>query len=460
MTSVQSHLLRLNGSKMSFTLFISVFLLACSSTKEVTRNKRPTVINPDPTEKVEEKKEEVLAMDTVRWVEVPDSEFVPISDETGEDNVLSEVRESTYDVALLIPFRLMDYDMAELDANNAKFAHFYSGLKMALGKSDADIRIRIRTYQTNRKLSDVEQILAELERDMPDLIIGPYETDALSKAASFAKDNEIPLISPWKASNRVTSDNLFYLQMRPNVPSYYDAILKHMNASFDRESIRVISNANGRDKSIISYIQKSNQEKSILPLVEPLKEFQISEDSLLYSDSLIFRDVFEEGANVFFLPQYNVAKDEGFIYECLRKLNAEKGNRDIYVYTMPITLNSDKVDLNILKNLHIRVCEYKYADDRDPIIQRFKNDFYQSYGWLPNEDSYFGYDMMNFVLYGLEKYGKYFHYYMKDETLDLSQMSIKVEAYLDSNGELAYLMNNNFYIIEYENNHFNIKQQD
>lgn len=459
MILVQNHLLRLNGSKMIFISFVTALIMSCSSTKDVPRSKRPVVIQSDPSDRKDKEEVEVLSMDTIRWVIESEDAYPPITGETKEDSPFGEIIKDQYQVALLIPFKLTSSNVDNFDPVNIKFAQFYSGLKMALS-SDERVNVNIRTFETNRDINDIDAILRELEFLKPDLIIGPYETDALSKAAEFAKRNEIPLISPWKAANRVTQDNPFYLQIRPNVSAYYEAIVAHMTSYFDRRDIRIISNANGRERNMISFIQKINDEKSNLPIVQPLAEYQVHEDSLRSSESFVFKNAIESGAKVFFLPQFNVARDEEFLYECLRKLSAEKGDNEIYVYTMPLALNSEKVDLNIIKNIHLRICEYKFADERNPVIKKFKSDFYNNYGWLPTEDAHFGYDLMKFVQYGLQRYGKYFHYYLKETKVDLNQMTIKVAAYYDTNGEFAYLMNNHFYMIEFEDSHFKAKSVD
>ncbi len=454
MISVPNRQLLLNGSKMIFLLIISSFLWSCSSTKDAPRS-RPNVIKPS---KETEKDSEVLAMDTIRWVEEPMIDTPPISNDMEESNEgpFEKEYKNEYQVVLLMPFKNEATDSYNnISANNEKYAHFYAGLKMALGDIE-DTKINVTTLSTDRRTDNIDEQIRRLNFLNPDVIVGPFESKALAEISAFAKDNQIPLISPWKANTRITKDNLFYLQMRPNPSSYYDAIIADMTKHFDRKNIRVIANANGNDRGRISYIQKANEQQSGLPIVEPLEVIEISEDTLLMSDSLVFDDVFEEGANVFFLPQYIAAESESFIYECLRKLNAERGNRELYVYAMPLAMSTDKIDLNILKNINLRVCEYKFVDERNMIIQKFKKNYFEKYGWIPDDEAYFGYDIMRFIGYGLQKYGKYFHYYLKDEKLNLSQMDVTIEPYYNSKDELVYLMNGNLYIIEYQDEHFSI----
>ncbi len=460
MISAQNRLLQLNGSKILIALLLSTFIFSCSSSKSAVDPNTPRVLAPN--DEIKEVMDSELSVDTVQWTIISEEVFPPITSEMEEEVLPFEMeRQDYYDIALLLPFRISSLEFAPLDANNEKFAQFYAGFKMAIEKIDnQDVSIRIRTYQTNRDVNHLNRVVSSLDGDKPDVIIGPFERKNLAIMAEYARDNRIPVISPWTQSSSVTTDNLFYLQLRPNISAYYSAILKHMTFHFDRNNIRVISNADGKDKSMISFIQNLNLEKSELPLVQPLEEYSISEDSLLYGDSLVFETAFEEGANVFFIPHYNTARHQDFVYQCLRKINAEKAGREIYVYAMPIALNSDRVDLNILKNINLRVCDYRFLDPRSPFITNFKKVYVKQFGWMPSEDAFYGYDVAKFIDYGLKEYGKYFHYYMKEHKFVLNQMSINIIPYYDKDENFKYLMNDHLEIIQFEDDYFVDKNVD
>ena len=153
MTSVLNRPLPLNGSKMIISFLIPLFLIACSTGKEITRTKNPKVISTTPA-KVKEANEEVLAMDTIRWTVEPTEEMSPIVSESGSEPLFGEVKKSEYNIALLLPFRLNGNVNEELDANNMKFAHFYSSLKLALEQSKYDLNVKIKTYETNRNSNE------------------------------------------------------------------------------------------------------------------------------------------------------------------------------------------------------------------------------------------------------------------------------------------------------------------
>ena len=433
MMSVPSRPQRSNGNRVLGLGLVLLILFGCASSSVATRNGTQILENPSSGDANEENTSPTLTVDTVEWTLVSDE---VINSETPKAAILGEVKKESYDIALLIPFRSTGtFATPALDANKLKFAHFYAGMKYAIAQSGfGGPEINIRTYDTNRSKSDFRKIMSDMRIGKPDLIIGPYETDLIAEAARFAKENRIPLISPWRASTRVTSDNPYFLQLRPNITEYYKKIVRQIRA-----------------------IQEINEDESPMPVVQPYEGLLVYEDSLMVADSMVFDHVFAQDARVFVLPHFS-SRDEGFLYSCLRKLYAEKGDREIFVYAMPLALNSDRVDINILKNLNLRICEYRFADIRNPEIMEFRQAYYDSFGWLPTEDSYFGYDVMNLLYYGLDKYGQYFHYRMVGETVDFVQMSVHIEPYSKEGTEdLDYMMNSHLSIIEFVGDRFTVK---
>ncbi len=457
MTSVPNLLPQSNGSKLLLGLTILVALVACSTSSVATRTKSPEILTPDKEAPDVEKPMPGFRVDTIRWTLVSDP---PITSDMAPVERLPSEKQDVYEIALLIPFRTTGfYDNADLDANKQKFAHFYAGMKQAIkNRRGGPAQINITTYDTNRSDADFDKVLSRMTLHRPDLIVGPYETDLISRAATFAKENRIPIISPWRASTRITRDNVYFLQLRPNITEYYAKIIAHINDNFNRREVRILGRKNGEDAGKIRAVQEINQERSPLPVTEAFTTMLIDKDSLMVADSLVFDRAFEQQVKAFFLPHFS-SRDEDFVYSCLRKLYAEKAEREVFIYTMPLVLNSDRIDINILKNLNIRICEYRFADLRNPEIQRFRQSYFDDFGWLPTEDSYFGFDVMNFIFYGLDKYGKYFHYYLENELVDLAQMSVYIERFTREKDDdhIDYMMNSHLYIISFEGERFTIR---
>ncbi len=448
----------LNGNNILTIVLVMLLFIGCSSTRDSVGTS-PVLLETKPSDDRPDNPSDLLVVDTVKWV-ITDEEVVPpITSHLATEEVLpfEEVYKDDYKVALMLPFRLTGRSLDDMSEYNQKFAHFYAGYQMAL---EAEDWIQTTTFHTNRNGDNVRNALNKLNAQT-DIIIGPYDkNNTLPIVAEYGRENRIPIISPWTASTRITKNNLFFLQLTPNLSEYWSTILRDATKNHDRSKIRIITNQDGSDRGMIRFIQKLNEEKSGLPLSESLTEFPVSIDSLLYGDSLVFETAFEEEVEAFILPHYNTNTHDEFIYQTLRKINAEKEHRKPLVYVMPQAVNSDRVDLNVLNNLDLKICDYRFYDKRDIKYHQFKKAYYEQYGRLPNDDAYYGYDVARFVAYGLKKYGKYFHYYIKDEKVSLDQMSISVTPYNNADDELLYLMNDHLDIFEFDEGYYQLKNVD
>lgn len=454
MISQLSRLLLSSGNNLFFIVCGCVLILGCASTSP-KQGDRVLI----PNKKIEKKeKENVIPVDTIEWTVVPETEIPPITtdDSRVESFSLEKVKKDRYKIALLLPLRLEKQAVTpDLSSNNKKFAAFYAGMKLA-GQLGANIRVEVKTYYTNRDVGTIKAILDDMSLERPDIIIGSYESDIISETAEWAKTHRTPMISPWGSSTRVTEDNVFYLQLRPSITSYYEKITEHINNNFDRSKVYLLGRDEAADQTMFKVIRRINEKNSPLPQVTAYQEMILSQDDLMNKDSL-FSEVLEDGARAFILPQY-ATRDESYVYSCLRKLYAEQGMSDIYIYTMPIFLNSDRIDINIFKNVNARTCEFRFPDMRSPQVEQFREQYYKNYGWLPSEDAYYGYDVMRFIIDGLQKHGQYFHYYQQGEIINLMQMKINIQPYFKVEGKERpdFLVNDHLYIIEYDTDHFNV----
>lgn len=476
MISALNHQRPLNGNKFwRSTVLLCIVVLFASCATSSTTTRAPKVITPNKQTETLSEVEDKVQIDTIAWTFKPISESAPITNESKvEAYSLDKVEKDYYRIALLLPFQLKQ-DIPSIDKINKKFADFYAGIKMAASLEDR-LNAQIKVYYTNRpssrgtdlvskesEMSQVDGIIQQFESQPPDIIIGSYQNDVLAKLAVYAEEYRVPLISPWKASTRITSENPFYLQMRPGINSYYETIVNHVQQNYKPEDVLIIEKDNSRDAAKTQIMKKIQHELFDSTKTGTFQVVNISMDSLMDAEANVFDTLLVQGAKAFILPHY-AATDEAFVYSCLRKMYGEKGYHIFHVYTLPVALNSERVDINILKNLNIRTAEFRFPNTQSKDVQSFREAFQTRYGWLPTSDAYYGFDLMKFISFGLKNHGQYFHYFMADEPLDLMQMKVHISRYFkgEQEGRLMpdMMVNKHLYIIEYDRDHFVIGAQD
>ena len=447
MISAQNrHLLSSGNSLQIFLIGIILFLGSCTSSKTVLQK-------PSPQDKVivEKPKEPISqTIDTVEWIEVSEDEAPPIINETPSAPNLD--KKSSYNISLLMPL-----DANKLNANeggnqtidNNKFVNFYAGAMLAFETLEAEgVNLTVNVFDT--KSDNIQSLMNGYELRNSDVIVGPRDTDELNQIATFGKEREISVVSPWKSSSKVTSENPYYIQLIPGLYDHYYKIADHAASNFNSEQV-VLLGRNKADERRFKYF-KQDQE---------FQQFIVDEDSLMVGetafDSLLFDPI---QTTAFIIPNYS-SKDERFIYNCLRRINIEKGTKDVVVYGMPIMKDSDRTTYNFYNSLNMHICMSKFVDSEDQEVVNFERGYYNRYAALPTSDAYEGYDVMMYIGRSLNEYGRNFQFHIEEDKNEYLQTSFDLEKNFKSEDldkdnfeNINYYGNKHLDIIAFKNKTF------
>jgi hypothetical protein len=443
----------LNGSKFLVLLSFLLFFTGCG----IFQAGRDKGKDKDLGEK------EVITtkVDTLTLEKIPASEFPPIKkDEIAEDKSKSHdsFKKEEYKIGMLIPFNALEsaFDVSG-DNTDLKFVNYYAGVKLALKELETlDSRLSVSVFDSERSKDVVQRLLSNEAFQEADVIIGPYDRNGLQATASFGKENNKTIISPWLASTRITDENPFYVQLRPSLSAHYFKIIEHVNANFNDSEIVLVGRDKASDKNRFKYFQKSYAALGN-KYNDAIQEYIVSEDSLSYGETAFDSLFIDGGKKALILPNWNY-NDEDFIYACLRRLNVEKVNTELYVYGMPIIFDSEKMDFDFYRNLNIRICLSEFVDWESEKVKIFMRKYYDTFGDLPTSDAFEGYDMMKFIGTNLIKYGINFHLFLEEDQNRYLQTAFDIQGVFDDLDEkfenMNYLENKHLDLIQYTDNQF------
>lgn len=94
---------------------------------------------------------------------------------------------------------------------------------------------------------------------------------------------------------------------------------------------------------------------------------------------------------------------------------------DIVVYGMNMWLDFEQLDFEYFEKLKLHVSSASYMDPNDERVKQFKQKYFQSYGTVPNDEAYLGYDVMLYFGKQLAKYGKDFPIKLDSRPSDVLQ---------------------------------------
>lgn len=468
MTSVQNHLQRLSGNKIILFLLCFTLLSSCDFTKntydkytkkEVKRKtrtkKKPRTTKPRTTTKPK-------AKDGIKVIKIPSEK----ADQNTSDNTTVPVdvvpvdayKESSYEVTMLLP---MDSKEGRVSSSNERFMMYYAGAKIA-GDKLREMGHSLSITVADTKNGSIDKVLNQSTDSETDVIIGPYDRNDLKYTIDFAGRKKIALVSPWQSLSSLKTENPHYIQLSPSLKVYYEKMVKNISDTYLPSDVTIITksgdNASRKRGKGIQGLAKAYYRTADRA---PFKELLLSESSLNDEDPVITTLHVGDPRKpvVFVLPNWS-GRDYSFIYNTLRRIVLEKGEREVIVYGMFSILENENIDYDLYKALNMRIVTSKYVDQADYDVKRFKRDFLSLYGELPTADAYEGYDNLMYIGRALNKYGKNFQYHLEKEEGYMLQTAYSVtQKYLTKeprarNENIQFFENKHLDIIEFKNGSF------
>jgi len=492
MTSVRSLLPQLNGNSAVFAVLL---LFALSTTacdlfrpaQDPGRNRNEgeeeldvisggRVFNPETGEYEEVGEVVVENMDTINWRFIPPSQYPPItSEEVGDEAdsdqpvVIGRGEQDTeflesYNVSLMLPFLTNRFNpnSPTLYDNSSWAIHFYAGAKLAFNKLEAEgVQLNVNVFDTEASEQTVQSLIdqnSSLEKSH--LILGGVQKSNVMIFAEFAKRKGVPYASPYNASAEISSSNPFYIQINPTLVTHLESITSHALESYDPDQIVLVVQNEPEEIARLEYIQQAHQRIAGTSDVPEFEEVIV--DGGNNFQNLDLSPLIRKGKEtVFIVPSWS---NTNFIFSFLRKAFVANRFDPVVVYGMPQWQSYEEVDYNFYETLQLYISSANHIDTYAPDVKEFRQSFFNTYGTLPREEAYMGYDDMLYFGRMLQEYGTKFHLFLDREEQELLNTRFQFEPVVDSpSGRLESFRqfdryeNKFVYILGFEEYHYEPK---
>ncbi len=383
------------------------------------------IVEDVPTEK----------MDTIRWQELPESQYPPITTagvapptRTGSGTnpntgtplgggVEGGQLLSSYNVGILLPFLTNQYnDQTRVIPANSEWAlQFYGGVQMAYDElKKKGVNLNVNVVDSRAEPSVVSNLLASdaaLKADH--MIIGPYRRDNVALVADAVKARGGVLVSPYSASSNISDKNSNYVQVNPTLESHCEAIMQHVYARHNPRNVVLVARNDPDEIARFAYFQQEYRRLNQLRDTARLRELVVTVQNDKVPELNLRKLLAGNDTTVFILPIFS---DELFVYTFLRQLDVARTQYDpVVVYGMPQWMNYERVEVDLFEKLRVHVSSSVFIDLLDPAIQDFRGRYFDRYGTVPNDEAYVGYDVMLYFGEMLKKYGTRFQYALDAE---------------------------------------------
>lgn len=434
MISAPNRPLPLNGNKLFLFLVIAI-LCNCSSPSKLKSNE-PVIVKADVTIK----KDTVI----VPTAMVADSAELKLKQQVPAESeavVKKEKLSQTYKVGIVLPFTEQ--------AADDRYLQYYGGMKLAAQQLEEEgFHVVVKVYNAADK-----DVISKLSSEPLQLIFAPSDEALLKSVVELGKSKGITVVSPFFSLSSV-ENTPGYIQLKPSLRSHFSALLKHALDHYPLDQISLIGRNTKNDKAWFKYFQSNAAEYFPSSETNVLNEYFISDDSLA-TGSFVYGPLMQQGKSVFIFPNYSY-KDELYLYNAMRRLLAEKGELDVIVYGMPILKDSEKMGFDFYRNLNIHLPASRYVESFREEVKNFDRKFFDSYGALPEEDAYEGFDHMLFLCRNLCLYGSEMTKYMSSDSSQYLQAKFDIRpAHTEgSPAEIDYFENKHLEILRFDGHRF------
>ncbi|MBP7306295.1 MAG: ABC transporter substrate-binding protein [Saprospiraceae bacterium] len=475
MISVQNHLPLLNGSNFLIAVMIATIFSSCAVSKKSTGDPNVQIIKADTdkkskpaenkdnknTPKTPEKK--VVKTDTLKWKDVSPS-YKPIQTGTAKkldyyskNNNNTQIFKDEYNITVLLP---LDSDQSNLPSDT-RFLQFYAGMLMGLEVLEQEgIQLKTKVIDTDEGNHGFNDRVEAILQNETDLIIGPYEREDIKIMAEKCKEAGIPIVSPWQTSTKITSENPYYIQIKPNLKDHFKKLAESTVSQYKKGEVAIIVKNNKESSSWVDHFQESvvkfsGIENFYIPVY-------VDQDTLRRGRS-VFSKLLGSGLRAVILPSY-AYDDEDYVIAVLKRLSGEKGSRSIDVYGMPLMYESDKIDFEYYHTLNINVVMSEDGGQDITGISKFKKDYLQKYGEIPGDEAIRAFDLIYYLGRNLWKHGKTFQNFLwqEDEKYLLTRFNVMKSRADDSKvisdeDKFDYFENKHLHILNFKGNTWQIK---
>jgi LysM repeat protein len=411
---------------------------------------------------------EPVKNDTVKIVE----EVIPVvkAEKPVGYTKVSDLR-GTLNVAVLLPFYLKENSVrTEIDSSKllkgkkvyktvrrpddwiypgTDFVEMYEGILLAADTLRAlGLNINISPYDITEDTVEITNLINSGKLLNADIIIGPVYSNVLNIVARFAREKNIPVVSPVSLiNNSCLKNNPTLFMAGSSLEIAQSAIAKKISESYDNNLIFIHADSLGVDEDVKRFKNKIFAElTNKLPYDEiKFREFLYYSRSMFDLDSInrLSHALSEQSKNLVIIA----SEDAPVINETIDGIYSLSKKYDVKVIGYPIIRELENIEQKELFDLDMVMYTSSWIDYSQADVKQFNSDFRQKFLTEPNDRSYAwqGYDITYYFLSGLALNGKDFLKNPSNHNPDLLQTEYNFVRKDDNSG----FENQKLFVIRY-----------
>ena len=328
-----------------------------------------------------------------------------------ENRVRTEIDSSKYSKGKRV-YKVLNLPEDWIYRPSIDFIEMYEGILLAADTlRSLGLEINIYAYDIKRDTVELTKLIMSGKLAGMDMIIGPVYSHNLSIVAAYARDLNIPVVSPVPLlNNSALLENPTLYMANSSLGIAQKALSKKISEYPDHNVVFIHADTAGRDSDVINF---KNMIINDLTYKMPYNEIRFKEFTF-YSRSMFNNDSINRLSHALTNQTDNIiviaSEDPAVISETMQDIHGLSKKFNIKVFGYPVMREIDNLEQKILFDLGTMVYTPYWIDYSQSDVKQFNADFRRKFLTEPFENSYAweGYDITYYFLSGIAMNGDRF----------------------------------------------------
>jgi len=289
----------------------------------------------------------------------------------------SKESDNIINVAVMLPFRLFEFDPNRTSRANQYVYDMFAGMKLAQEKlASEQINLNLYAFDLERDAKHASNVINNRAFEKVDLIIGPLYPEVNKVTTSFIKSSDAIQVHPLSNNLQLVSNEKSVFLASPSYEAQAAKAIEYISNEKSARSVAIYYGSTRKDSTFAYIYRDKALEKGLSVLT--IKKYNGPEDI----------DVKRKPDHIFIS-----GSEQNLGAKIISALDKKRINAPIVAASA--AFDFEGASLNIF-NRDLYLIQLDYMDREKEEVKNFRSAYINSHNIAPSYYSYLGYDMVLF----------------------------------------------------------------
>jgi LysM repeat protein len=325
--------------------------------------------------------------------------------------VFNKPKKTAYNIGLLLPFKLAELELINIDelarakasfpATQALAMDFYTGFKKAVDSlSSKDFDVSLSLFDIDEKDSlKIETLCKSYDFKKLDAVFGPLYSTEFKLVSSRAKTLSIPVVSPLTQQNKILYNNALVSKINPSQYTLIEGLADYCSDSLMSTSNIMIVNTVPKDLPYLKTFKAEYNDNLLL------KGKTIKDSIKVVKGIAGVKSAYVEGKKNVVVVLTN---NHVYLQDFITQLASFSEKKDIMLVGFNSVTSIDNLDQGYLNKLQFHFATANHVDYENPVTRQLARQYQDVFSTDPSDYYFQGFDIAAYYLSNLKNQGPAF----------------------------------------------------